>query len=300
MSLLELPPKPVQTIRVPDTLKHGTAAVETLYGIVGTAPRAARYVLDMEDVHFIEPCGVIGLVSVTRLLAGATGKRVFIKNLGDQVYPYLHRMNLFQAAGEWLRPVELMKEEWSRNANTINLLELTQISGVENVYMVVERAQSIFGPWLAPDDLDNLIRVISELCQNIYQHSGDEHGCVLIQKYHSEARHKISICLAVGDSGCGIRSSLMPRFKGLGDEPLDFIRAAMDGNFTSRRNNKGGLGLRTVRDIATSYNGYVTVRSESASITDWGHRKGGMQYATNLTQVPGTQVSVKMHADFCS
>jgi anti-sigma regulatory factor (Ser/Thr protein kinase) len=299
MSLPELSPKPVQTIRVPDALKHGTAAVETLYRLIATVPQASRYVFDMEDVHFIEPCGVIGLVSVARLLAGITGKRVFIKNLGDQVYPYLDRMNLFQAAGEWLRPVELMNEEWSRNANTSNLLELTQISGVENVYLVVERAQSIFAPWLAPDDLDNLIRVISELCQNIYQHSNDPHGCILIQKYHSEAQHKVSICLAVGDSGCGIRSSLMPRFRGLGDEPLDFIRAAMDGNFTSRRSNKGGLGLRTVRNIATSYNGYVTVRSESASITDWG-RKGGMQSATDLAHVAGTQVSVKMYADFCS
>lgn len=300
MSFTRLPIKPVHTIRVPDTLKHGTAAVETLYSLISTAPEAARYVLDMEDVHFVEPCGVIGLVTVARSLADATGKRVFIKNLGAQVYPYLHRMNLFQAAGEWLRPIESMSEEWSRNANTINLLELTQISGVDNVYTVVERAQSIFTPWLAPDDLDNLIRVISELCQNIYQHSGDPHGCVLIQKYHSEVQHKVSICLAVGDSGCGIRSSLMPRFSGLGDEPLDFIRAAMDGNFTCRRNNKGGLGLRTVRAIATDYNGYVTVRSESASITDWGKRKGGMQYATNLTQLAGTQVSVKMYADFCS
>lgn len=297
--MLESPPKPVQTIRVPDTLKHGTAAVETLYSLIASTPQAARYVLDMEDVHFIEPCGVIGLVSVARFLAGATGKRVLIKNLGDQVYPYLHRMNLFYAAEEWLRPIELINEEWSRNANTINLLELTQITGVENVYMVVERAQSIFAPWLAPDDLGNLIRVISELCQNIYQHSNDPHGCVLIQKYHSEAQHKVSICLAVGDTGCGIRSSLMPRFSGLGDEPLDFIRAAMDGNFTSRRNNKGGLGLRTVRDIIATYNGYVSVRSESASITDWG-RKGGMQYATNLARVAGTQVSVKMYADLCS
>lgn len=299
MNFIRLPTKMVHTIRVPDTLKQGTTGIETLYRLVAAAPEAARYVLDMEEVHFIEPCGVIGLVSVARLLAAATGKRVFIKNLDDQVYPYLHRMNLFQTAGEWLRPIELMNEEWSRNANTINLLELTQISGAENVYTVAERAHSIFNSCMATDDLDNLIRVISELCQNIYQHSGDPNGSVLIQKYHSEVRHKVSICLAVGDSGCGIRSSLMPRFCGLGNDPIDFIRAAMDGNFTSRRSNKGGLGLRTVRSIATSYSGYVTVRSESASITDWG-RKGGMQYATNLTQIAGTQVSVKMYADFYS
>lgn len=144
MNLTRLPNKPTHTIRVPDTLKHGTAAVETLYSLVATAPEAGRYVLDMEEVQFIEPCGVIGLISAARLLARVTGKRVMIKNLGDQVYPYLHRMNLFQVAGEWLKPIELMNEEWSRNANTVNLLELTQVSCAENVYMVAERAHSIF------------------------------------------------------------------------------------------------------------------------------------------------------------
>lgn len=298
MSLRDLPLKSVQTIMVPDTLKQGTAAVEHIHNIVASTPRAARYVLDMKDVRFIEPCGVIALLSVIRFLSRSTGKRVLIKNLDEQVYPYLHRMNLFRVAEAWLRPIELMSAEWSRNAHTVNLLELTAITKPEDVLDVAERARSIFAPWLSGDDAYNLVRVISELCQNIYQHSGDLHGCVLIQKYTSEAFNRVSICLSVGDSGCGIKANLVKRFSRLGNDPLDFIRAAMDGH-TSRRTGRGGLGLQTVREISTSYGGYVTVRSETASVTDRG-KNGGVQSTSDLTYVAGTQVSVKMCADVCS
>jgi len=290
--------KLVETIAVPNTLKQGAAGIEQLYEIVAKTPRAVWYILDMKAVKFVEPCGVIALLTVIRFLSEMTRNRVLIQNLDEQVYLYLHRMNLFHVAAAWLKPLETLSEEWSRNAHTVNLLELTEVTGYDDMTAVIERARGIFAPWLSSNDLPNLLRVISELCQNIYQHSGDTHGCVLIQKYQSEAQNRISICLSVGDLGCGIRASLIGRFKGLGDEPLDFVRAAMDGSFTSRRHGRGGLGLRTVRDITTAYGGCVTVRSETAGVTDWG--KSGINSSGQLTYIAGTQVNVKMRvSNYC-
>ncbi|MDQ3820589.1 MAG: ATP-binding protein, partial [Acidobacteriota bacterium] len=148
--------------------------------------------------------------------------------------------------------------------------------------------------WLSQDELCNLLLVISELCQNIYEHSGDKHGCVMIQKYQPE-HDRVFICMSVGDSGCGIRANLIKRYRGLGTDPLDFVRAAMDGNHTSRPHGRGGLGLRTVRNITAAHNGYVTVRSETACVTDWGRM--GVRSFENLTDMIGTQVSVKMCAN---
>jgi len=71
------------------------------------------------------------------------------------------------------------------------------------------------------------------------------------------------------------------------------VRAAMDGSFTSRTHGRGGLGLRTVRDITAAHKGYVTVRSESAAVTDWGKR---VQNFSNLAYMAGTHVSVKLSA----
>jgi anti-sigma regulatory factor (Ser/Thr protein kinase) len=267
--------------------------VENLFNRVAELPPARRYVFDMSGVSFIEPCGVIALLSAVRHCATQSGGRVLIKNLGEQLYPYLHRMDLFRVAEAWLRPLAPLNEEWSRNAHTVNLLELTPVTGYDDMSVVVERARGIFAPWLSPDELSSLLRVISELCQNIYQHSGDAHGCVMIQKYQLE-QNRVFICLSVGDSGCGIRANLIKRYSELGDEPLDFVRAAMDGNYTSRPHGRGGLGLRTVRNITAAHSGYVTVRSETASVTDWG--KHGVRSFENLAYIAGTQVSVKMCA----
>ncbi len=286
-------PQPTVTLTVPDTLRHGTGGVETLFKLVAELPLAKRYVFDMAGVTFIEPCGVIALLSAIRHCAAQSDKRVLIKNLSEQIYPYLHRMDLFRVASAWLRPLTPLNAEWARNAYTINLLELTPVTGYDEMAAVIDRARAIFAPCLSSDELSNLLLVISELCQNIYQHSGDTHGCVLIQKYQPE-HNRVSICLSVGDSGCGIRANLIKRYRGLGDDPLDFVRAAMDGNYTSRLHGRGGLGLRTVRNITAAHNGYVTVRSETAGVTDWGQR--GVQSFRGLSHMAGTQVSVKMCA----
>lgn len=256
-------------------------------------PQARRYVFDMSGVAFMEPCGVIALITAVRHCATRSGGRVLIKNLSEQIYPYLHRMDLFRVAEAWLRPVSPLKEEWSRNAHTINLLELTPVTCYDDMAAVIDRARGIFAPWLSPDELSNLLRVISELCQNVYEHSGDANGCIIIQKYQPE-QNRVFICLSVGDSGCGIRAKLIKRYRWLGDDPLDFVRAAMDGNHTSRPHGRGGLGLRTVRNITAAHQGYVTVRSETAGVTDWG--RAGIHSDGNLTYMPGTQVSVKMCA----
>jgi anti-sigma regulatory factor (Ser/Thr protein kinase) len=285
--------QPIAKLPVPNTLRHGTGGVEILFKLVEELPLARRYIFDMGGVTFIEPCGVIALLSVIRHCAERSGNRVLINNLNEQLYPYLHRMDLFRVAETWLRPLTPLNEEWSRNAHSINLLELTPVTDYDDMTAVIERARSIFTPWLSSDEISNLLLVISELCQNIYEHSGDKHGCVIIQKYQPE-QSRVFICMSVGDSGRGIRANLIKRYRGLGTEPLDFVRAAMDGKHTSRPHGRGGLGLRTVRNITATHNGYVTVRSETAGVTDWG--KAGVQSSGNLTNMVGTQVSVKMFA----
>jgi hypothetical protein len=278
---------------VPDCLGQGTRAIEILFHKITELPQASRYVFDMAAVKFIEPCGVIALFSAVRHCASKSARRVLMTNLNEHLYPYLERMNLFEIAGIWLEPITALDEAWNRNANTISLLELTPVTTYEDVTSALERARGIFTPWLSQNELFNLLRVVSELCQNIYQHSGDAHGCVLIQKYQSD-QNQVSICLAVGDSGCGIRANLVKRYPWLGNDPVDFVRAAMDGNYTSRVTKRGGLGLRTVRDIAAAHGGYVSVRSENASVTDWG--KGEVGHCANLSYIAGTQVSVRLRS----
>lgn len=288
-----LPTKRATTIPVPDMLKYGAPGVEGLYTLAVNAPSAATYVFDMAGVRFIEPCGVIALLSAARYCATLSGRRVIITNLSEKVYLYLDRMNLFEIAGRWLMPLGNLSGRWSRSPNTANLLELTEIGSPEDVEAVVDRAARIFEPCLTEDELGGLLSVLSELCSNIFEHSHDLHGCALIQKYYLDQTNQSKVCLSVGDMGRGVRTSLTETHGEFGNEPLDYIRAAMDGR-TSRRSGRGGTGLLRVREITAIHSGYVCLRSETAAITDYGSNR--IQLRNDLTLITGTQVSVEMRS----
>ena len=283
----------LMTLRVPDLLGGDAQSVEGFYSILDSAPLADQYVLDLGSVSFLKPYGVVALVMAVRQLAALSGRIVHLTNLPDQVHLYLHRMGLFEVCSDWLRPLDMLDGEWARSPYTQSLLEITMITGPEDVGIVVSRAERIFSHWLMVSDLHGLLSVISELCANVYEHSGDVHGCVLIQKYEAIKLKQAIVNLAVGDLGRGVRGSLVARYGEIGQEPLDYLREAMIGR-TARASGHGGLGLRRVEQIAASAGGYAWLRSETAAILTQG--PGTAQGYSNLASVPGTQVTVELRA----
>ena len=282
-----------EVLQVPNVLGSDTQAAEQLYAIVERAKTATRYALDMRAVTFVRPYGVIALLAAARVLSARSDQPVRLDNLSDQTHLYLHRMDLFDVGYDWLRPASSLDERWARNPQTPNLLELTIVAGPEDVTTVASCAKRIFSRWLMLPSLGSLLSILSELCANIYQHSGDPHGCALIQKYEATTRGQVLVDLAVGDLGCGIRGSLVARHGEIGQEPIDYLHAAMRGR-TARHTGRGGLGLRHVEQIVEREGGYLWLRSETAAVLSRG--PGKIQPCANMTLVPGTQVAVEFHS----
>jgi hypothetical protein len=281
------------TFEVPDVLGGGSLSVESFYSRIQQLPPADQYVLDMAGVSFVRPYGVIALGIAARLLSQRTDRLVELQHLKADVHLYLERMNLFETGRNWLQPSNQLEAEWARNPRTRNLLELMTIAGPNDVMSIVSTAERIFSRWLTVPNLGSLLSVLSELCANVYQHSGDPYGCTLIQKYESHTRDEVLVCLAVGDLGCGIRESLTARHGQIGQEPLDYLREALEGR-TARRTGRGGLGLRRVQQIAASEGGHLWLRSETAAILS--HGLGQAEAHRGLILIPGTQVAVEFHA----
>jgi hypothetical protein len=278
---------------VPNALGGGVRDVDALHSLADRCEPAEGFILDMGRVSFVKPHGVVALLLTARRLAALCSRRVELVNMGSQVYSYLERMDLFEVGGDWLAPAQGLEEGWDRNPQTPNLLELTAIEGPQDVVTVIARAESIFSRWLEIPDLNGLLRVLSELCANVHQHSGDPLGCVMIQKYEEGSRGRPVVSLAVGDLGRGVRASLAARHGEIGREPLDYLRAAMAGR-TARPNNRGGLGLRVVEEAARAASGRLWLRSETAGILS---RASGEAYGhRDLCHVPGTQVAVDLRA----
>ena len=283
----------VVTLTVPDALGGGVGDVEALYALVNGRGPAERFVLDMSRVSFVKPYGVVALLLTARRLATLSGRRVELANVGRQVHSYLERMDFFEVGGDWAVPAEVLDEGWDRNPQTLNLLELTLVDGPQDVVRATERAEGVFSRWLEVPNLNGLLLVLSELCANVHQHSGDSLGCVIIQKYEEGMSGQPVVCVAVGDLGCGVRASLSARHGEMGSEPLDYLRAAMAGR-TSRASGRGGLGLQTVEEIATKAGGRLWLRSETAAVVE--RASGESRVHRHLRHVPGTQVAVDLRS----
>ncbi|GJD19904.1 hypothetical protein RIVM261_048600 [Rivularia sp. IAM M-261] len=282
------------TLAVPNVFGANVEDVEKFYCLVTKAPKTDQYIFDMGIVAFINPYGAIALVLAARYLCSISKRPVKLKKLHNNLYLYLKRMNIFNISGDWLQPIDAFDEDWSRNSNTPNLLELTIIQSPSDVTAIVERAENIFTNWLKFPDLQNLLRVISELCSNVYEHSEDNCGCILIQKYEMTSQKQVAVRLAVGDMGCGIRQSLISRYGEIKHEPLEYIQEALSGQRTSRATGRGGLGLHTVEEHASNAQGYLWVRSETAAVKSLGASKTkGHQ---KLAYLRGTQIAVEFRA----
>ncbi len=177
-------------------------------------------------------------------------------------------------------------------------MELTLIQNKNDVINVVTRTEGIFARWLQIKNLRELMTAVSELCTNVYEHSQDQYGCILIRKYTHQMAGYVTVGLAVGDLGIGVRGSLSVFDSQEHENPIYYLRQAMEGK-TSRTTGRGGLGLRrTVEGIATQNYGSFWIRSENASILSIGNTN--RQELSSLANLQGTQVVVEFKAPIAS
>lgn len=283
----------MRVVAVPaDALSDHVIEAEAFYRTAAGLYRTEAGALDMRAVDFIRPYGVIALVMTARAFHERTGNRLVLLNLRQSVHQYLERVDLFRQMGDVLTTPSPLNERFDREQRTPNLLELTPISGTSDVLTVITQAERIFAYWLHLRNLRSLMGVLSELCANIYQHSQDPRGVVLIQTHQAVSKGQVRVRVALGDAGVGVRQSLQHRLGDIGAAPLPYLSAAMRGE-TSRQTGRGGLGLRLVQQTVGAGGGYLWLRSESAAVLSNGHTQTAH---TGLSNVPGTQVAVDFHA----
>jgi anti-anti-sigma regulatory factor len=273
-----------------DSITH-SINVPNILNYIEEAPSSRQNIFDLSQVRFVKPCGLMALFIAARHLSQCSGQKVTLRNIDTKVLSYLERMDLFQWGSSYLTPDKTPEECWNRAPKTNKLLELTPIQSTEDVGKVVERAYDIFSRWLGPGPRDALCNVLSELCTNIYDHSGDRYGSVAIQCYQSQGQS--IVCVAVGDLGRGIRGSLSARYGGCERKPLYFLNDAMSGK-TSRLSGRGGMGLQQLQQIVEKYSGCLWLRSENSAILSRGPGKN--QGFENLVDIPGTQASVELRS----
>jgi hypothetical protein len=255
-------------------------------------------IIDLRDVSFIDPYGMVGILEIGELFQAEGIRKRILFPFSEEVLKYLERMDFFEFAGRYFildSSASKLSEKFLRSTDSDVLLEITPIEKSDDIHFIVgkvkERAHSILERHLHYDDraINGFIVALSEVCQNIIEHS-QTRGFVGIQKYYWQNIKKNIVKIAVSDIGIGFRKSLSERFS-LDSDVEAIEKALMHG--VSRHIDKGrGHGLAAVKRFVNEWNGKLSVRSGTAKLAvlpEWGR---GKRKETKLAYFPGAQINI--------
>jgi anti-sigma regulatory factor (Ser/Thr protein kinase) len=243
------------------------------------------------------PFGVVGLIEVGRYLTRQQLTPELELPSALEVLTYLERIDFFKHAC-WLFQFPSPKLPPRQRHETDVLLELTPITGNEDVHYVVERvstqARLILRQHLGYDDqaVARFAVALSEICQNIVEHSQDR-GFVAIQKYFYRQANRNVVIIAVSDLGIGIRRSLISR-KALRRRRMTDAQAISQALFhgVSRFEEPGrGHGLIGVRKLVEGWGGVMKIRSGNGIVGVMATEDGIRRiFDPGRPYFPGTQI----------
>lgn len=274
------------------SLNNDIAVLEQLYARITSPSNQIIHYFDLSKTKFLGPYDVIGLATCARLISMQQGRPVQLIGMDTNILQYLIHINVFTTANSWLLPPEISYQ--SNKVSTKysdHLLELTAIRQEADIFDIVHRVRQICLP-LQVANLEKILRILSELCQNAFEHSGDHHSMVLVQRYLRPAQGKSEVQIAICDMGKGVRQSLIDCHGPFASTTLDYLQAALSGK-SARASGRGGLGLRSIEQIIAEDGGALWFRSENASILS--HAPNKRRENNDLALIPGTQVVVKLN-----
>jgi len=257
----------------------------------------------MSQILFIEPYSMLSILLLGKNYLVNTGNKVKLINIPINIHQYLERMN-FLSNGIFDLDIPLNSQlKLKRSLKSAKLLEIYEIpnkerESIKSINLVIsefrKKASHIIKYWISETIIDYFITVISELCQNIFEHSMDS-GYISMQTY--SVGNKNTFCLAICDSGIGIKKSFKDRVKAEYSS-ADYIKAALLTPISSKRNF--GFGLCQVNSIIEMLNASIFIRSCDASVTVLydGEKDNNQKIfqKTNLSNFQGTQIAITLQS----
>ena len=258
--------------------------------------------VDMSGVTFVEPYSMAGLLLAGRSRLRATGNKTVLVRIPLQVHQYLARMNFF-SHGVFTEEKPLSpKQALSRSAFSRRVIEITPIPNKEResvkaingaVTLFRQRASHILKFFMADSTADMMVTAISELWQNVFEHSLDS-GFFIAQAYEYEKAHVVRIVIA--DSGIGIDGSFEEKKNAVTERGAELLQKVVLMPVSSKRTY--GFGLCQVHGIMNRLGGNLFLRSGSSSaiFIAKGVRSGTF-LKNGLSPFAGTQISLTLTSE---
>lgn len=261
-------------------------------------------IVDMSRIEFIEPYSMLSLLLMGRNYLRMKGEKLQLTNIPVHINQYLQRMDFFNEGifnvPETVTGAMMLK----RSTASSRLVEITCIPNKERqsvdvissvIALFRKRSAGILKFWMTESAVDYFVTVISELCQNIFEHSLDT-GYLAIQTYKSGNENIAR--LVISDSGIGIMKSFGSRPDVVYGSGAELIEMAVTQPISSKR--EFGYGLCQVNSIVERLKGTLFIRSENSSLTALYNKKDRsgkhLFHRNGLAHFDGTQISISLSA----
>lgn len=236
------------------------AACDRLLARLASRPAASsnEITVDLQAASFIDPYGAACLCLVVRHLAEDQQRVILVWPSSQRAQLAVAQMGLSTAIRPWAEMRNIPgRGLQAESTGTLPVSPIRTRSDVQDVltYLVSLAQRSLD---FDPGDVLDAGKVVSELCNNVVDHSQAE-GLVVAQILR-DRRGQRYVSLAVADPGVGIRASLAARHPEAAHwRHGEAIQRALGG--LSSRTSGGGAGLRSIYAVVRRYNGRLAIRS---------------------------------------
>jgi hypothetical protein len=258
--------------------------------------------IDIGQISFIEPYSMLSFLLIGKKYLRNRSEKLRLINVPVNIHQYLMRMDFLKSGIFEIDEILNKKLLLKRSSLSNRILEIVEIPNKERESVKVisdvievfrKRARHILKYWLSDNVIDYFVTVISELCQNIFEHSLDS-GYLSMQTY--TLGHENIVRLVISDSGIGIVKSFENKTSIRYDSSAHLLELALTTPISSKRDF--GYGLCQVNTIVEKLKGTIYIRSGNASITVLYNQKGkGVPFLflkNDLRYFEGTQISISL------
>lgn len=246
--------KPLR-VPLPHTINHNSLGRFNFQILCQTIP--PRVEIDFSDLTFIRSCGVAYLGNFIEFLLhhGCAVNFNGLNSHDRDVIRYLDDAGFFS---------RYLHRTLSENANLRSTTFPIQAVRLAQVRPWIE---ADFIPWLSnrtgypTRTLSGFQGVLSELYNNVADHTQFDIGCLFAQHHPNENR----VLVAVADFGCGIPHNVRTIYPQIDD--ANAIIQAAELHFTTGGPTNFGVGLdQLLRQVVGLNNGSVTIRSQTGAV----------------------------------
>jgi hypothetical protein len=220
-------------IELPDCFKD-IYLFEKLFLFEKQIMELGKVTLDFSNISFIEPYSLISLLLFGRQYFRNTSNKIQIINISVPVYQYLSRMDFLKSNIFTIDQKIDKKKLYKRNSFSNKVVEVIEIPNKEKesilkiseiISVFRERASYILKYWIKDNITDYFVTIISEICQNIFEHAIDS-GFLAIQTYIS-GQEKL-VRFVISDSGIGIEGSFEKNRKDVNCKGADLLKKVLE------------------------------------------------------------------------